>query len=172
MSLRAAAAGTGSGGTVTSVTAGNGISNTGTATAPVITALSSAPSQNTVASPGSTLTTATPANVTVKALAAGTWLVWAVTDFLLTAATASEFRAGISSTSATLPTQPGNSVIGPDGLSVLPLITTLLSDVLTDSVGPTIVTLASPGNIFLVAQATFTAGTMSAFGTLSAVQLK
>jgi hypothetical protein len=172
VSLRAAAAGTGSGGTVTSVTPGSGISNTGTATAPVITALSSAPSQTTVATPGTALTTATPANVTSKSLTAGTYLVWGSVDFLLTAATTSEFRTGISATSATLPTQPGSGGVGPDALSVLPLITTLLSDVLTDGAGPTIVTLAATTTIFLVAQATFTAGTLSAFGTLSAIQLK
>jgi hypothetical protein len=171
VSLRAASAGAGSGG-VASVSAGNGISNTGTAQNPVITALSSAPSQTTVATPGTTLTTATPANVTSKSLTAGTYLVWGAVDFLLTGATTSEFRTGISAVSATLPTQPGSAGVGPDALSVLPLITTLLSDVLTDGAGPTIVTLAATTTIFLVAQATFSAGTMSAFGTLSAVQLK
>jgi hypothetical protein len=168
VSVRAVAGGLAAG----SVTAGNGVTNTGTAQAPVITAVSSAPSQNTVASPGTTLTTGTPANITAKALAAGTWLVWGAVDFALTSATTSEFRTGISTTSATLPTQPGGAGVGPDALSVLPLVTTLLSDVLTDGAGPTIVTLASPTTVFLVAQAAFSAGSMTAFGTLSAIQLK
>jgi hypothetical protein len=168
VSMRASAS---SGGTITSVAAGNGITVSGT-TAVTVTAKSSAPVQNTVATPGTTLTTATSANVTSQSLTSGTYLVWGIVDFALTGATTSEFRAGISVVSATLPTQPGGAGIGPDGLSVLPLVTTLLSDVLTDQAGPTIVTLAATTTVFLVAQATFSAGTMTAFGTLSAVQLK
>jgi hypothetical protein len=134
-----------------------------------LASLASGASQTTVATPGVALTTATPANVTSKLLAAGTYLVWGIIDFALTGATTSEFRSGISSVSATLPTQPGGGGVGPDALAILPLVTTLLSDVFTGDVGPTIATLAAPTTIFLVAQATFSAGTMTAFGTLSAL---
>jgi hypothetical protein len=134
-----------------------------------LASLAAGASQTTVASPGIALTTATPANVTSKSLAAGTYLVWGAIDFALTGASTTEFRGGISVVSATLPTQPGGGGIGPDALSVLPLVTTLLSDVLTDSAGPTIVTLAATTTLFLVAQSTFSAGSMTAFGTLSAL---
>jgi hypothetical protein len=134
-------------------------------------ALTSTISQTTVASPGAALTTATPANVTSKSLAAGTYQIWGIVDFLLTAATTTEFRVGLSLTSATMPTQPGGAGLGPDALAILPLVTTLLSDTVTDQAGPTILTLAATTTLFLVAQANFSAGTMSAFGTLSAVQL-
>jgi hypothetical protein len=132
-------------------------------------ALSAGITQTTVASPGTALSTATPANVTSKVLQPGTYLVWGAVDYLLTGASASEFRAGINTTSAVLPTQPGGSGVGPDGLSILPLITTTLSDTLTDGCGPTIVTLAAATTVYLVAQATFSAGTVSAFGTLNAM---
>jgi hypothetical protein len=143
-----------------SIVAGGGVT---------LASLAAGATQTTVATPGAALTTATPANVTSKSLAAGTYLVWGVIDFALTGATTSEFRGGLSVVSATLPTQAGGSGIGPDGLAVLPLVTTLLSDVLTDNVGPTIVTLGSTTTVFLVAQASFSAGSMTAFGTLSAL---
>jgi hypothetical protein len=150
---------------------GMGISSQAIAAAGGLTlaSLAAGVSQTTVATPGTTLTTATPANVTSKSLAAGTYLVWGIVDFALTAATTTEFRSGLSAVSATLPTQPGGAGIGPDALSILPLVTTLLSDTLTDQAGPTIVTLASTTTIFLVAQATFSAGSMTAYGTLSAL---
>jgi len=150
---------------------GMGISSQAIAAAGGLTlaSLAAGVSQTTVATPGATLTTATPANVTSKSLAAGTYLVWGIVDFALTAATTTEFRSGLSVVSATLPTQPGGAGIGPDALSILPLVTTLLSDTLTDQAGPTIVTLASTTTIFLVAQATFSAGSMTAYGTLSAL---
>ncbi len=126
-------------------------------------------SQTTVATPGASLTTATAANVTSKSLTAGTYLVWGIVDFALTGVTATEFRAGISATSATLPTQPGGSGIGPDPLAILPITPAITTDVLNDTAGPTIVTLAATTTIYLVAQATFSAGTVTAYGTLSAI---
>lgn len=134
-----------------------------------LASLATGASQTTVATPGVALTTATPANVTSKSLVAGTYLMWGIVDFALTGATTSEFRVGLSVVSATLPTQPGGAGIGPDALSILPLVTTLLSDTLTENAGPTIVTLGSTTTVFLVAQATFSAGSMTAFGTLNAL---
>jgi hypothetical protein len=134
-------------------------------------ALSAGITQTTVATPGSALTTATPLNVTSKLLQPGTYLVWGNVDYLLTAATASEYRAGLSVVSATLPTQAGGSGVGPDPLSVLPITHTTISDTITDTVGPTILTIAVATTLYLVAQATFSAGTISAFGTLNAMQV-
>jgi len=93
----------------------------------------------------------------------------AIRSELWTGATTSEFRTGLSLTTATLPTQPGGAGLGPDALSISPLITTLLSDTYTLSVSPTVLTIAATTTVFLVAQATFSAGTMSAFGTLNAL---
>jgi hypothetical protein len=132
-------------------------------------ALSAGITQTTVATPGTALSTATPANVASKLLQPGTYLVWGAVDYLLTGATCSEFRNGISVASATLPTQAGGAGVGPDPLSILPLVTTALSDTVTDGCGPTIVTLAVATTVYLVAQATFSAGTVSAFGTLNAM---
>jgi hypothetical protein len=134
-----------------------------------LASLAAGASQTTVATPGTALTTVTPANVTSKSLTAGTYLIWGNVDFLLTAATTTEFRAGLSVVSATLPTQAGGAGVGPDPLAILPLVTTLLSDTVTDLAGPTIFTIASTTTLYLVAQATFSAGSMTAFGTLTAV---
>jgi hypothetical protein len=134
-----------------------------------LASLATGATQTTVASPGAALTTATPINVTSKSFTAGTYLMWGIVDFALTAATTTEFRMGLSVVSATLPTQAGGAGIGSDALAILPLVTTTLTDTLTDQAGPTIVTLGSTTTVFLVAQATFSAGTMTAYGTLTAL---
>jgi hypothetical protein len=126
-------------------------------------------SQTTVATPGATLTTTITSNVTSKSLAAGTYLVWGIVDFAMTAATATEFRAGISVTSATLAGQAGGSGVGPDPTAVLPITPAITTDTLNDTAGPTIVTLAATTTVYLVAQATFSAGAVTAYGTLSAI---
>jgi hypothetical protein len=122
----------------------------------------------TVATPGGALTTATPANVTSIALTAGDWDVWSVLDFLYTGATLTDIRGGPSPTTATLPTQAGGSGFGTDGLAIDPSNFTTITDTQTLDSGPIRVSLASPATAFLVAQATFSVGTVSAFGTISA----
>jgi hypothetical protein len=126
-------------------------------------------SQTTVATPGATLSTTVSSNVTSKSLTAGTYLVWGIVDFALTGATATEFRVGVSATSATLAGQAGGSGIGPDPTAILPITPAITTDILNDTAGPTIVTLAATTTIYLVAQATFSAGTVTAYGTLSAI---
>lgn len=171
MSLRASA-GAGAGG-IASITAGNGLTSTGGAN-PTLTALSSAPTQTTVASPGTALTTGVTANVTSKALGIGTYLVWGVIDFLCTTATVTNLQGGIGSATAVLLGQPGGGGVGPDPNVNIGAISTPATTTETISItsGPTIVTLAGAASVFLNAQATFSAGTVSAFGTLSIVQLK
>jgi hypothetical protein len=126
-------------------------------------------SQTTVATPGTSLTTATTANVTSKSLTAGTYLVWGIVDFALTGVTATEFRAGVSVTSATLAGQAGGSGMGPDPTAILPITPAITTDTLNDTAGPTILTIAATTTLYLVAQATFSAGTVTAYGTLSAI---
>jgi hypothetical protein len=132
-------------------------------------ALSAGITQTTVATPGATLTTATPANVASKSLAPGTYLIWGIVDFALTAATSTEYRVGLSLTSATLAGQAGGGGLGPDPTSIFPFAPAITTDIVNDIAGPTIVTLAATTTVFLVAQATFSAGGITAFGTLNAM---
>lgn len=138
---------------------------------PPSTPLSSRIQQSTVASPGVSLSTGASANVTSIAVGAGTFLIWANVDFALAGLTATGFRVGMNTTSATLPTQPGGGGVGPDALTVLPMITTLLSAPLTYGVGPCLLTLAASATLYLVAQVNFTLGTVSAYGTLTVMEI-
>jgi hypothetical protein len=111
------------------------------------------------------LTTATTANVTSVSLSAGTYDVTGVVDFKLSSATMTQQQFGISTTSATLGAQDtfGHTVESTTTLTL-------------DAVGlpcPTVrLTLGSTTTVYLVAQATFSAGTVSAYGTLRVVQVK
>jgi hypothetical protein len=117
------------------------------------------------------LTTATPANITSLSLGPGTYLIWAQVDYALNAATSTEFKGGISSVSTAFPSQAGGGGVGPDALTIFPLGVTALTDTVTHIVGPTLLTIAAQTTIFLVAQGIFSAGAVSAYGTLSAIQL-
>lgn len=132
-------------------------------------ALSAGTTQTTVASPGVSLTTATSANVTSTSLAPGKYLVWGMVDFALTGTSASEYRVGVSVTSATLQGQAGGSGMGPDPTAILPITHTTITDTLTDTAGPTVLTITVTTTVYLVAQATFSAGTVTAYGTLNAI---
>jgi len=124
------------------------------------------PSQFTVASPGVTLSTVTAVNVLSQLLAAGSYLIWGQVNLALTAATVTQAQAGISVTSATMPTQAGGGGLGTDALTILPLLLTLLSDTVTLQCGATVLTLASPTTGYLVARATFSVGGVTAYGSL------
>jgi hypothetical protein len=127
-------------------------------------------SQTTVATPGTTLTTtATVYNVASKSLVAGTYLVWGVVDFALTGMTATLFEAGIAIANNAFLGQAGGSGIGPDPNATLPFVTTVLTGTVNVDCGPTIVTLSATTTIYLNALATFSAGSATAYGTLSAV---
>jgi hypothetical protein len=118
------------------------------------------------------LTTATSANVTSLSLAAGQYLIWGTVDYTLTGATQTDCRAGLSLTSATLPTQAGGSGLGPDALCVEPFATTTVTDTNTLAIGPTTLSLTTTTTLYLVAQSTFSAGTEAAYGTLFAMPLR
>jgi len=117
------------------------------------------------------LTTGTTANIASKSLAPGTYLVWGIGDFTLAAATATLLQAALSVASATLPTQAGGSGLGTDPLGVEILNTTTLSATQSVTAGPTTLTIAATTTLYLVAQATFSAGTVSGYGTLNAIQI-
>lgn len=106
------------------------------------------------------LTTATPATVTSLSLAAGEWDVTGVIDYVLTGATATAFKSGSNTVAATFGSQ--------DTFVNIPLATTTLSDTFGHVLPTTRFVLSLASTIYLVAQATFSAGTVAAYGTLRA----
>ena len=112
------------------------------------------------------LTTATSANGISKAVAAGHYLVSYIANVTYTSATVvgtSPLQAGINTTSATLPAAAG----------VVSDNVTLSSGTETTSVcvPAQYVVLSSAGTIYGVVNATFTAGSAAAYGTLTIVQM-
>lgn len=110
------------------------------------------------------LTTATPKNVTSVSLTAGDWDVTGVIDYVLGAATCTHFKSGSSSTSATFG--------GQDSFADMPLITTLLSDTFGHVLPTQRFSLSATTTVYLVAQATFSAGTVDAYGTIRARRVR
>ena len=116
------------------------------------------------------LTTATPANVTSIELTAGDWDVWGSVWFSPVTSTSITVEAGaISTTSATLPTSPGGGarfnfihaavVPGNGALWGWPI-------------GQTRISVASTTTVYLIAQATFTAAALSAYGYIGARRVR
>lgn len=106
------------------------------------------------------LTTATTANVTSISLTAGDWDVSGVVDYTANVATVIQsMKQGTSATTATLGAQ--------DTFSTLVLGASVTTD--PANVAPTVrISLASTTTIYLVANASFTISTLSAYGTISA----
>jgi hypothetical protein len=142
------------------------------------------------------LTTATPANVAKLTLSSGTYLVWGNLDATLAGATLTALLVSLSLTSAALAPQTGQLVspgrLGPDPISQLVANLVTASGTQSLDVGPTILTVLPPwtdspgsaqgaptvpGNpaptatVFLVGQASFSAGAVSIFGSLFALPL-
>lgn len=113
------------------------------------------------------LTTATSANICDSgSLAAGHYLVSFQANVTSTAATmilGSPMQAGISTTSATLPSS--------DSVGSFPLALTVGSALNSIPVGSQEITLTSGGHIYGVENVTFTAGTESGYGKLTVIQL-
>ena len=114
------------------------------------------------------LTTATPANVTSVALTAGDWDVEGNVNFTAASATTAAgalWVAGINSTSATLPT---------DGSEVQEQAVALTTTTFKSGIGtpPKPIRIAAATTIYLVAEATFTAGTVGAYGVLTARRVR
>lgn len=106
------------------------------------------------------LTTATPANVTSISLTAGDWDVSGFCALAAASTTvASIDGAGVNTTSATLPAA---------GLYTSLSLTFATSATQTLPLGTTRVSLATTTTVYLVAQATFTTSTLSAYGLLQA----
>lgn len=126
------------------------------------------------------LTTATAANVTSLVLTAGDWEVFGSCDHTWTGTTATIEVCGINTTTATQPTQPGGTAGGVT-IGTEPLVSqsitfgTTITGRFDQRVGPIRVQVAagaSSPTIFLVATATFSAGTDAVFGTLRARRVR
>lgn len=111
------------------------------------------------------LTTATPANVTSIALTAGDWDVEGQVTMIATGASmaaGSLQEAGINSTSITLP------VDGSESYEPVQNAITTTSFKQTFNIARKIINISAGATEFLVAVATFTAGTVTAYGNITA----
>lgn len=111
------------------------------------------------------LTTATPANVTSIALTAGDWDVMGEITYVATSATvvaAATWEGGINTTTATLPTD------GTEAFYATPAAITTASFNATITISRKIINSASASTAYLVAEATFTVGTVTAYGNITA----
>jgi hypothetical protein len=116
------------------------------------------------------LTTATPINLTSISLTAGDWEVYFEPQFLAGAGTATytQVVASISLVSATLDSSSGERFGQMATASnVLPASTTV-----SVRAGPSRMSIASTTTVFGVVTQAFTAGTMSAWGTLRARRVR
>lgn len=114
------------------------------------------------------LTTATAATVTSVVLNPGIYAVWGNVDFTLTAATTTAVVGCLSLTTNTLSTQAGGSGLGTDPLAQQLLVLTTTTGTTSIDVGITTLAISAQTTLYLVAQATFSAGTVAAYGTLFA----
>lgn len=110
------------------------------------------------------LTTATTANLTSISLTAGDWDVRYDVYFVGSAAVTTQQDSSISQTSATLSTTAGEFISNAFGMT--------LSGTLTHSKSTIRVSLASTTTIYLPVQATFSGGTMTAYGSLRARRVR
>jgi hypothetical protein len=123
------------------------------------------------------LTTATPANITSMPLAAGTYLVWGRINATLTGATLTALAASLSLASSAIASQPG-AFVSPGRLFPEPFaqqLRNLTTASGTDGIDitPTVFTV-TPGmqaTLYLVGQATFSAGSVAAYGSVFALPL-
>lgn len=114
------------------------------------------------------LSTGTGKNVTSISLTAGDWDVSGQVDFVLAGVTATLFQSGISLATNTLPSQAGGSGLGTDPLVGVPLLTTVLSATYAQGISPVRISLSATTTVYLVAQAAFSVGTTTAYGTIFA----
>jgi hypothetical protein len=110
------------------------------------------------------LTTATPKNVTNISLTAGDWNVEGNVNYVLSGATTasgSTWKAGVNTTTGTLPTD------GSEVYATIPVLTTASAN-LSATLPLKVINISSTTIVYLIAEATFTAGTASAYGTITA----
>lgn len=111
------------------------------------------------------LTTATPANVTSISLTAGTWSISALVQFGGTPTVTGAQQGSISTTSAT------HGTLGNNSAQAGWLTANFASSNVPVSVPGYILTVGSTTTVYLVASGTFGAGSMTAYGRISAIKL-
>ena len=110
------------------------------------------------------LSNATPRDITSVSLTPGDWEVDGQVDYVTNAATTSDFQSGSFTTSATF---------GPQDTSTnMPLILTAVSDTYGQIIPRIRYSVAVNTVVFLVAQATFSVGTITAYGTIRAHRIR
>lgn len=110
------------------------------------------------------LTTATGANVTSLSLTAGDWDVSGNINFSASSATVTGTSGGITTTSATVPVD-GTEVYS--GVQV-----TLLSETDSVTIPRKRISIASTTTVYLVGKSTFSAGSVGAFGSITARRVR
>ena len=110
------------------------------------------------------LTTATVANVTSISLTAGDWDVQANVNVTLSNATATASSSGINTTSATIPTDGSEVFNGQQ--------TTTLSASLSTTIPRKRISVASTTTVYLCTKSTFSLGSVSAFGGITARRVR
>jgi len=109
------------------------------------------------------LTTATTANVTSISLTAGDWDVNGNIGFIAASGTLGTVQiVSISQTSATLPTSPNGGAYAREEIAFPATATQIIPT------GTMRISLASTTTVYLVAQATFSVSTMTAYGFIGA----
>ena len=110
------------------------------------------------------LTTAIAANVTSISLTAGDWDVEGNINFVLGSATVTQKSGGVTSTSATVPTD-GSEVFNGTQFTL-----TSVTDGL--AIPRKRISISGTTTVYLVASATFSAGTVTAFGAITARRVR
>lgn len=121
------------------------------------------------------LTTATPANITSISLTPGDWDIDGQVDFAPAASTSvTQYNASCSGTSATLATQPGGGNFASDSTFTINQAAMVPAATFAGATMTVRVTVpvGTTQTVYLVAQATFTVSTLSAYGTLRARRVR
>jgi len=111
------------------------------------------------------LTTGTPANVTSVALTAGDWDVSGSVDYVASTASiavSAVWESGINTTTATLPTD------GTEVFYATPAVIATTSFKTSLVIPRKIINVSAGTTVYLVTEATFTAGTVTAYGSITA----
>lgn len=139
------------------------ISGSGTATAGYVGEFKSGQSGGTVA-----LTTSTAATITSVSLTAGDWLISGTIVYNGQAGTIpTDIIAGFSTTTNTLPSS-SSSAVNTNRQDLMIPARTMSGSYATNTLGPHHVNLSATTTYYLVGYSNFSAGTMEAYGTITA----
>lgn len=116
------------------------------------------------------LTTATPKTITSLTLGVGTWRVYGYVDYVLAAATTTVLQHGFATTTNSFT----NSLQAQDTNSTVEAGLTTATLTLTGQATPfqQITVTSGTQQVFMVGEATFSAGTVTAYGSMYATQSK